>query len=53
MYVQMKGDYKIVKALRELSGFGWDEVKKLVTASDSVWDDYLAVSIYFSSCKVS
>ena len=24
-YEQLKGEYKIVKALRDLSGFGWDE----------------------------
>ncbi|KAG2352214.1 hypothetical protein BDR07DRAFT_1187430, partial [Suillus spraguei] len=25
----------------KLSGFGWDETRKIVIASDKVWDDYL------------
>ncbi|KAG1822596.1 uncharacterized protein BJ212DRAFT_1262988, partial [Suillus subaureus] len=31
----------IVQKLRELSGFGWDETRKIVIASNKVWDDYL------------
>ncbi|THU75551.1 hypothetical protein K435DRAFT_631504, partial [Dendrothele bispora CBS 962.96] len=27
--------------LRTLSGFGWDNVRHMVTATDSVWDAYL------------
>ncbi|KAJ6552892.1 hypothetical protein B0H19DRAFT_879593, partial [Mycena capillaripes] len=30
-----------VRELWALSGFGWDEGLKLVTASDDVWDAYL------------
>ena len=30
--------------MRELSGFGWDADRGMVTTSDQVWDDYLAVS---------
>ncbi|KAF8400520.1 hypothetical protein HHK36_013819 [Tetracentron sinense] len=26
---------------KEQSGFGWDDTKKMVTADDSVWDEYL------------
>jgi hypothetical protein len=40
---QLKGEYRIVRELRELSGWGWDDVKKMVVASDSVWDAYLEV----------
>ena len=29
-----------------LSGFGWDDVTKKVTASDQVWDDYITMSNY-------
>lgn len=34
-----------------LSGFGWDDVAKSVTASEVVWNDYIKVSalvIYFN-----
>jgi hypothetical protein len=34
----------VVQKLRELSGFGWDESKNIVVATDKVWDDYLEVS---------
>ncbi|TFK78308.1 hypothetical protein K466DRAFT_607113 [Polyporus arcularius HHB13444] len=37
----LKKEYFIVKALRELSGFGWDEERSLVTAPDDVWDKYI------------
>ncbi|KAE9390708.1 hypothetical protein BT96DRAFT_775954, partial [Gymnopus androsaceus JB14] len=37
----MKAEFKIVATLRSLSGFGWDDVRKMVTATDEVWDSYL------------
>ncbi|KAF8581616.1 hypothetical protein K439DRAFT_1618908 [Ramaria rubella] len=40
-YQQLKGEYKIVRMLRGLSGFGWDEGKQCVTAPLEVWDKYL------------
>ncbi|KAF8591198.1 hypothetical protein K439DRAFT_1327826 [Ramaria rubella] len=43
-YQQLKGEYKIVKVLQELSGFGWDEGTQCVTAPLEVWEKYLAVS---------
>ena len=40
----LKKDYGIVKSiLNSSSGFGWDDVQKMVTASDDVWAVYLAV----------
>ncbi|KAG6847438.1 hypothetical protein H0H93_008101 [Arthromyces matolae] len=36
-YNALKKDYKEVKHLRSLSGFGWDEEKNLVTAAEDVW----------------
>ena len=42
---QLKQEYEVIKELRGLSGFGWDETKKLVTATAEVWDAYLAVSV--------
>ena len=35
-----------VRANGELSGFGWDDERKCVTASADVWDDYLKVKIF-------
>ncbi|RWR93202.1 Myb/SANT-like domain-containing protein [Cinnamomum micranthum f. kanehirae] len=33
--------YSAMKAMLNLSGFGWDEERKKVTAEDAVWDDYI------------
>jgi hypothetical protein len=41
---QLKKDFKDVQGLRDLSGFGWDDGLKMVTATDPVWDDLLKVS---------
>lgn len=37
----LKKDYKIVHHLLSLSGFGWNDENKIVTAPDEVWDDLL------------
>jgi Myb/SANT-like DNA-binding domain len=37
----MHKNYKTFRALKEQSGFGWDEVEKLPTARDNVWDAYI------------
>jgi hypothetical protein len=42
---QLKGEYKIVKAMRDLSGFGWDKGQQRVTAPLEVWDKYLEVRL--------
>ncbi|KAH9014105.1 hypothetical protein EDB85DRAFT_1899347 [Lactarius pseudohatsudake] len=39
---QIKQEFETVKELRGLSGFGWDDAKKAVTATDDVWEAYLA-----------
>ena len=39
---ELKADYNLVKTLQDLSGFGWDDRNKVVTASTSVWDSYIA-----------
>ncbi|THU94633.1 hypothetical protein K435DRAFT_565032, partial [Dendrothele bispora CBS 962.96] len=36
-FTTLKKDFRIVKILRNMSGFGWDPLKQLVTAPDSVW----------------
>ena len=41
---RLKGDYKDVKFVRELSGFGWDDKKFVPTAEDDVWDRLEEVS---------
>jgi hypothetical protein len=38
-WARIKKDYKYVKFLRELSGFGWDEETGLLTAEPQVWAD--------------
>jgi len=38
----LKKDYQIVKELRGLSGFGWDDANELVTAASDIWDAYFA-----------
>ncbi|KAG6834959.1 hypothetical protein H0H93_006081 [Arthromyces matolae] len=40
-YNTLKKDYKEVKAIRELSGFGWDDDNHLATAADDVWESYI------------
>ncbi len=41
--LQFKAEFKVVSTLQGLSGFGWDDVRKMVTAMDQVWDAYLKV----------
>lgn len=36
-FLQLKKEYREVKQLRDLSGFGWDDIQKLVTADNDVW----------------
>ena len=43
-YLLLKSEYKLVKTLRGLSSFGWDEGNQMVTAPLSVWQKYIAVS---------
>ena len=37
--------YSAMKSMLNLSGFGWDEERKKVTAKEGVCDDYIAVRI--------
>ncbi|KAF8404937.1 hypothetical protein HHK36_009832 [Tetracentron sinense] len=36
-----KKEYLAISTLLDQSSFGWDDTKKMVTADDSVWDEYL------------
>ena len=40
-YTALKSQYKIFQAIKENSGFGWDEVRKVSTAPEEVWSAYL------------
>lgn len=42
--------YSAMKSMLNLSGFGWDEERKKVTAEEGVWDDYIAVRFLFIYC---
>ncbi|KAJ8583548.1 hypothetical protein M405DRAFT_937154, partial [Rhizopogon salebrosus TDB-379] len=39
-WATLKANCLVVQKLCELSGFGWDESKNIVVATDKVWDDY-------------
>ena len=41
--LQLKGEYKQVKTLHVLSGFGWDKGDQMVMAPLAVWDPYVKV----------
>jgi hypothetical protein len=45
--LQLKADYKQVKTLWELSGFGWDEVLQITMAVKEVWEVYISVHSHF------
>ncbi|KAF5343816.1 hypothetical protein D9758_016204 [Tetrapyrgos nigripes] len=40
-WTRFKAEFKIVAKLRTLSGFGWDNARSMVIATDQVWDAYL------------
>ena len=41
----MKSSFVTVHALVSQSGWGWDDKEKHVTATDAVWDSYIAVCL--------
>lgn len=40
----LKKTYGDLKVMLDLSGFGWDDTRKMVTAEQEVWKEYVAVS---------
>ncbi|KAJ3710297.1 hypothetical protein C8R42DRAFT_648841 [Lentinula raphanica] len=44
-YSSLKQWYSEVKALREMSGFGWDDREKRVIATEEVWYNLLNVKV--------
>lgn len=47
----LRKQYELVKLLRSQSEFGWDDVYKVVTAEEDVWDRYIAVSFTIAGCE--
>ncbi len=43
MCLQLKQEYIILKTMRDLSGWGWDNVKKAPITSDEIWNAYIDV----------
>jgi len=37
-------NYKVFQAIVDQSGFGWDDVEKIPTGPDEVWEAYIEVS---------
>ncbi|CAN1859034.1 L10-interacting MYB domain-containing protein [Linum perenne] len=42
-YKTLRRQYNVIKSLLELEGFRWDDHRQMVTADDSVWQDYIKV----------
>ncbi|XVF80623.1 hypothetical protein PTKIN_Ptkin15bG0088700 [Pterospermum kingtungense] len=40
-YKTLRRQYNAIKNLLELDGFAWDDARQMVTADDSVWQDYI------------
>ena len=40
-FATLKGEYQVVKRLKDQSGFGWDSLLQIVTASEDVWTAYI------------
>ncbi|KAI3883256.1 hypothetical protein MKW92_000388 [Papaver armeniacum] len=49
-YKKLRTQYNAINVLLD-NGFQWDEARQLVTADDSVWDDYLQV--FFTTRRMS
>jgi hypothetical protein len=50
-FMQLKEEYRIVKALCEQSGSEWDEQEQLVTAPDDIWEKYIKVCTLLCACS--
>ncbi|XP_022757921.1 L10-interacting MYB domain-containing protein isoform X2 [Durio zibethinus] len=40
-YKTLRRQYNVIKNLLELDGFAWDDTRQMVTADDSVWQEYI------------
>ncbi|KAF9787271.1 hypothetical protein BJ322DRAFT_712789 [Thelephora terrestris] len=38
-YCNLKSDFMLIKKLRNMTGFGWDDERNLVVAADDQWDE--------------
>ena len=46
-YKNWRTRYREVKQLLSMSGFGWDDTLKMVTAEDDVWDNLEQVNLAY------
>ena len=46
---QLKQEYDVVKKMRSLSGWGWDDERNAPEVSDEVWDAYTRVSLSYTA----
>ena len=49
MYAELVRNYEGYSALKENSGFGWNDELQIPTAPSSVWDDYQVAQFTFSA----
>ncbi|KAK8630484.1 hypothetical protein V6N13_079276 [Hibiscus sabdariffa] len=40
-YKTLRRQYNVIKNILQLDGFAWDDERQMVTAGDSVWQDYI------------
>ncbi|GMI74017.1 hypothetical protein like AT4G02210 [Hibiscus trionum] len=40
-YKTLRRQYNVIKNILQLDGFAWDDERQMVTADDSVWQDYI------------
>ncbi|EOX95182.1 Uncharacterized protein TCM_004738 isoform 1 [Theobroma cacao] len=40
-YKTLRRQYNLIKNILQLDGFAWDDARQMVTADDSVWQDYI------------
>ncbi|KAM7506746.1 hypothetical protein LguiA_017199 [Lonicera macranthoides] len=45
-YNVLKKEFGVVRALLKVSGFGWDDTKKMVVVGDKEWENYFADLLY-------
>ncbi|KAJ7059779.1 hypothetical protein C8F01DRAFT_1145629 [Mycena amicta] len=50
-WTTLKKEFNQVRTLRGLSGFGWDDGLKMVTAADDMWDRYIEFNAWASKWR--
>ena len=44
--LQLKSEFLAVNRLREVSGWSWDDVRKMVHTTDEIWANHIAVCAF-------